>query len=99
MEAMLKGPLYILLEEYRSRRQTFQSDVGIRCGSIGLSKISQGAPTRPQTAECFALDRRGSVVTRRIYSDKVSRCRTHSAKLLTFLRNFPSPYQYANINL
>lgn len=50
---MLKGPLYILPEEYRSRRQTFQSDVGIRCGGIGLSKISQGALARPQTAERF----------------------------------------------
>lgn len=54
---MLKGPLYILPEEYRSRRQTFQSDVGIRCGGIGLSKISQGTPARPQTAEHFALAR------------------------------------------
>lgn len=39
---MLKGPLYILPEEYRGQRQTFQSDIGIRCGGIGLSKISQG---------------------------------------------------------
>lgn len=54
---MLKEPLYILSEEYRSRRQTFQSDVGIRCGGIGLSKISQGVPARPQTAERFALAR------------------------------------------
>ena len=53
---MLKGPLYILPEEYRSRRQTFQSDVGIRCGGIGLSKIFQGARARAralQTAERF----------------------------------------------
>jgi len=56
---MLKGPLYILPQEYRSRRQTFQSDVGIRCGGIGLSKISQGALARLQTAEHIALARAG----------------------------------------
>lgn len=43
---MLKGPLYILPEEYRGQRQTFRSDIGIRCGGIGLSKISQGEHTR-----------------------------------------------------
>lgn len=43
---MLKGPLYISPEEYRGQRQTFQSDIGIRCGGIGLSKISQGVCAR-----------------------------------------------------
>lgn len=43
------------VSEYR--RQTFQSDVGIRCGGIGLSKISQGTPARPRTAEHFVLAR------------------------------------------
>lgn len=75
---VLKRPLYILPEEYRGERQTFQSDVGIRCGGIGLSKISQNA--RAQTAGTF---RSGNVVTRRIYTDKVSQSCTHSAKLLT----------------
>jgi len=51
---MLKGPLYISPEEYRGQRQTFQSDVGIRCGGIGLSKISQSVRARAQAAERFA---------------------------------------------
>lgn len=56
---MLKGPLYILPEEYRGQRQTFQSDIGIRCGGIGLSKISQGEHQRlpSQAAETFRSHR------------------------------------------
>lgn len=76
---MLKRPLYILSEEYRGQRQTFQSDIGIRCGDIGLSKISQGEHARARAfaghKKRFAPPARGKpVVIRRVYGDKVSRC-------------------------
>lgn len=94
---MLKGPLYISPEVYRGQRQTFQSDVGIRCG-IGLSKISQtargvGARSPPQEEARASLllspflpasPHGGNVVTRAFTVIKYrALCRTHSAKLPT----------------